>query len=505
VISNKRLIIVNYFGSAWMALMAVAFVPVYIHYLGIEAYALVGLFTVIQSWASLLDAGMTPTLSREMARYSAGQVAAQTIRDLTYTMEFVYGGIIAVAAIALVIAAPWAAVHWVHAQKLPTATIAGTLQIIGLVVGLRWMSGLYRGAFIGLQRQIWLNMTATVFATLRGLGTVCILAWISPTITAFFWFQGLLAMLEVLVLATYLRRVLPVSPSPARFDVARLREVWRFAAGMSVLVVLSVLLTQFDKLVLSKVLSLSDFGYYAVASSVANGIYIVLTPITNVSYPRFTETVSRGDTAGLAALYHKFAQLTAVMVVPASLVLAFFSRDVLLIWTRDATITDVVAPLVSLLVIGNMLHGLMHTSYTLQLAYGRTALNIVANTIAVVVLLPTLYLAVTRYGAVAAPIVWIILNLAYLTVVTPLVHRELLTSEMSKWYRSDVVAPIAATLAAVGSLWAISPPASLDHPLATCAIVFAAAVLGFAAAAVSVEVGREEMATRFRQTLLKVR
>ena len=53
--STKRNIIANYLGSAWNALMGLAFIPLYIHYLGIEAYGLIGVFILLQAWMVLLD------------------------------------------------------------------------------------------------------------------------------------------------------------------------------------------------------------------------------------------------------------------------------------------------------------------------------------------------------------------------------------------------------------------------------------------------------------------
>lgn len=40
----KRNLIANYLGQGWTALMGLAFIPLYIRYLGIEAYGLIGLF-----------------------------------------------------------------------------------------------------------------------------------------------------------------------------------------------------------------------------------------------------------------------------------------------------------------------------------------------------------------------------------------------------------------------------------------------------------------------------
>ena len=83
----KRNLIANFLGQGWTALMGLAFIPLYIKYLGMEAYGLIGLFALLQAWLSLLDMGMTPTLSREMARFTGGSHSAQSIRDLLRSIE----------------------------------------------------------------------------------------------------------------------------------------------------------------------------------------------------------------------------------------------------------------------------------------------------------------------------------------------------------------------------------------------------------------------------------
>ena len=63
--------------------MGFVFVPVYISYLGIEAYGLIGLFATLQAWLSLLDLGLSPTLNREMARLRGGAHTAEPITSRT--------------------------------------------------------------------------------------------------------------------------------------------------------------------------------------------------------------------------------------------------------------------------------------------------------------------------------------------------------------------------------------------------------------------------------------
>ena len=51
----KRNLIANYLGQGWAVIMGLAFIPIYIKYLGIESYGLIGLFALFQAWLILLD------------------------------------------------------------------------------------------------------------------------------------------------------------------------------------------------------------------------------------------------------------------------------------------------------------------------------------------------------------------------------------------------------------------------------------------------------------------
>jgi len=173
--------------------MGLAFVPVYIHYLGMESYALIGVFTSLQAWLVLLDMGLTPTLNREMARFMGGEHDAQGICDLLQTLGLIYVVIAVVIAASVILIAPWLANNWLQVEQISVKAVSQAVAFMGIVVALRWVAGLYRGAIMGLQRQIWLNGCNIVFATLRGAGVVIVLKWYSPTISAFFIYQGIIS------------------------------------------------------------------------------------------------------------------------------------------------------------------------------------------------------------------------------------------------------------------------------------------------------------------------
>src|SRR5215210_5065650 len=83
----------NFVGKGWTALMGIVFIPLFIRFMGIESYGLVGFFTTLQAMFILLDLGLTTTLNRELARYSAVSEKSQDMRDLVRTLEIVYWGV----------------------------------------------------------------------------------------------------------------------------------------------------------------------------------------------------------------------------------------------------------------------------------------------------------------------------------------------------------------------------------------------------------------------------
>jgi O-antigen/teichoic acid export membrane protein len=168
-------IIANFIGNGWTALMTLGCVPLYIYFMGIEAYGLVGFFSVLMGVFSLLDMGLSATLSREMARLSVLADKAQEMRDLVRTLEMVYWAVAVILAVVVILFASPIAHHWVQAGQLSTQTVKHAIVLMGLAIALQWPFNFYAGGLVGLQRLVLLNGFNIVMATIRGGGSVLIL------------------------------------------------------------------------------------------------------------------------------------------------------------------------------------------------------------------------------------------------------------------------------------------------------------------------------------------
>jgi len=449
-VSVRTNVVANFAGKAWTSLMSLAFIPLYIKFMGIEAYGLIGIFASLMALMSLLDMGLSTTLSRELARLAVSRENDQESRDLVRTLEYVYWGVGILIALGLVGLAPFIAQYWIKSERIPTKTVQQALMIMGLVVAFAWPTSLYDGGLIGLQRQVLLNSVRSVMATIQHAGAVLVLWLVSPTILAYFGWQIFISIIQTFLLAYSVWKSLPITRRKSLFQKYLLMKNWRFAAGMMSISIMTTILTQADKIILSKMLPLALFGYYVLAFNLANSLSMLVNPVFSALFPKISQLVTEKNSENIISeYYHKGRQIVSVIVFPVAGVLAIFSLQLLQLWVHDPVIAQNTYLLLSLLVIGSTFNALMTLPFTLQLAYGWTKLSFLKNVIAVIVLIPILFWFVSRYGAIGAAVVWIILNTSYFLIEIPIMHSRLLKPEMWRWYFQDVVLPMVVILSLI--------------------------------------------------------
>ena len=147
----RKNIIANLIGSGWVALISIAFIPLYIYFMGVESYGLVGFYMTLQALFALLDMGMTATVSRELARLSALHGKEQEMRNLVRTLEAIYWAVALLIMAVVALLSPWIATKWLNANVLSEETIQQAVVLMGIVIALRMPYGFYSGGLLGLQ------------------------------------------------------------------------------------------------------------------------------------------------------------------------------------------------------------------------------------------------------------------------------------------------------------------------------------------------------------------
>lgn len=456
IIANKLKlstnIIANLIGRIWIAGIGIIMVPLYIKFLGIESYGLVGFYGTLVGSLNILDLGLSITLNRELTKATVEKRDGAEIRSLVLTFEVIYWLIGLVTAAVIVLLAPLIATHWLHVQKIETGVVTHAVMLMGLVVAFQWPISLYNGGLMGLERQVTDNIIMVAMSTIRSAGVLLILWLVSPTISAFFMWQAVTSFLYVFTMRTGLWYYLPKSTGASKFSKQYLVQIWKFAAGVTGIGAISFFLTQIDKIVLSKMLPLSDFAYYTLAFTVANCFGMFVTPINIAIFPRLTAFVTAEDKTSLTLEYHRGCRIVASIIFPVGLVLIVFAKEVLLLWVKDPVTVAHSSLLVQIVVAGAVFNSLMVMPYLLMLAHGQTKFTIYQNTIASIILVPLLFWWVHLYGAVGGAFVWLSVNLGYVLFSIPLIHARWLKGGATTWYIRDTLIPLLPPLITISVL-----------------------------------------------------
>jgi O-antigen/teichoic acid export membrane protein len=443
-------VLANFAGSSWLALIQIALIPIYIQFMGIEAYGLIGFYITIQAIFQALDLGFTPTMNRELARLSTLSEGDAEIRSFARTMECVYWPLGLLIGISILAAVPYISTQWIRAEVLSEGTIREALFLMSGLMLIQWPLTLYLGGLMGIQRQVLSNGLLIGLSVLSDGGAILVLWLVSPTITAYLKWQIIAGLIRFFLLRKALWSCLPRGDESARFNPRLLRRVGHFAAGMTGITLTAIVLTQFDRVVLSKFLSLKEFGYYIVAVTVANGLLIIVSPVFNAVFPRFCSLVASGKTDSLVTLYHLSTQLMAVLILPLGVLLCMYSREFLVLWTGSPELARNTWTILCLLVIGRMFNGLMHIPYALQLAYGWTGLGLRINIFLITGFVPGVIWLANQYGGLGAASIWAATNIIYMLVGVPLTHRRLLQGAASRWFTEGLFLPL---MMAVAVIW----------------------------------------------------
>ncbi len=442
--SLKKNITANYVSQIYIALIGIIMVPVFVDYMGAEAYGLVGFYATLQIWFLLLDMGLSPTMVRETARFNGGKSNALNLRRLLRALETIFIGIALLGSLTIIAVADKIAAQWLNVEQLSLNDVETSIRLMACIIGLRLVSGLYKGAINGFEQLVWLSGFNIFIATARFVLVIPVFIYIGTEPTVFFCYQLSIALLELagLMVKTYFLLPKVDTDKPIFWQWKPIRGVLKFSMSIAVTTSVWVLATQTDKLILSNLLSLTEYAYYTLAVLMASGVMIISGPISSAIIPRLSKLSAQGDEENLVNLYRNATQLVAVISTATALVLAFFSEQVLLAWTGNPKLSEEIALVLSLYAIGNCILTLRAFTYYIQFAKGDLKLHLIGSIINILFIVPTLILATLKYGVLGAAYTWIGTNIIFFLLWVPIIHKRLVKGLHINWLLNDII-PIA--------------------------------------------------------------
>lgn len=429
----KHSLFANYLGQAVTVALGIIMVPIYVRHLGIEAYGLIAFNAVLLAWVQVLDLGLSPTLCLEFATRRRG-VSENDARVLLQSLE----KFVAVVCVMLILLssfiAPFFARDWMNAKALPPREIEIAFVLMVMTVSARWLSSLYRGGLVGIDRQRALNVVIVTFAIIRSVLVVPLIdKW--PHIEILFTWQLGASIAEALTMRLVLGHAVyaPIITKTFSRAILMARAKLSLSIAFSALVWAST--TQIDKVILSKILPLSAFGEFGMATLLASGIILLAGPIQQAFIPRFTAE-GVGDGGRVVSSYFLATEVTMIAVIPVAAIFASAPDAVLRLWSASAPSTPDAWRVLQCYAIGNACLAIGGLSYLVQFAKGDLSLHIKGNTAFLIALVPAITYGAFHGGARGVAYAWLALNVFQILVWVNVVHQKFMPGINRDWYQN---------------------------------------------------------------------
>ncbi len=424
-----------------------------------------------------LELGVLATSSREVALHSDSEPGY--IVSLIQTASLLYWsfGILILAGV--VISAPILVERWINLRATDAGTATTVIRILSISTMVVLPRSLYTSLFRGRQRMALNNIIDLTTTITQQLGIVALLkvgadvfmvaGWISVSVV-----MGLVAYVVVAGRMFGWRALIPM------LNLGVVRRNARYTSLMMANSLLSLVYTQADKVVVSKLLPVADFGLYGFASATVGRAGFMAGAIGQAAFPSFSKLFAAGEHEALIRQFRKLQELVCFVTAPMFAAMCFAAVPLYTYLFNSSVAGRLLLPTI-LLAVGFYMNSVLNPPFMLSFAVGKPQIIVRANVLALFLVLPVTVLLIAAYGLTGAAASWMFYNLFAYAYIVPKICRESLQISVWSWY-GRVLESGGLAVITYGLSWLLIARAG-SFSLGTLSVAYIAGSLVFAVSA----------------------
>lgn len=430
-----------------MALLSIVTLPFYIEALGSPSYALVAFFMQLQTLISLLDIGISATVSRNTALFRAGSILRTDYLATIRSIEFSFA-VIGFIILLLSLTAPFIATHWLNLGDYSESIATDALQLIFVVIALRWMQTYYRAIVLGAEQLVWLGWFNIIISTVRILGVLPFIYLVDGGIIEFFLFQIAANFLELLLFYPRTNKIIGFAPGERFGAVNRtaLYDAIRTSLVVGLTSLIWALITQADKFLASGMLLLSDYTAYSLVITISSVLLLLSGTFIYAIGPTMARLVAQGERDTAINIFRNTSLAVSIVLGAASAVVIGWSESLLFAWTGNQALSTKAAEFLPLYMLAGLFFALGNLSYAINYALGDFSLRLRYSLITLVIYLPVLIILSSAIGDSGLVYSWLLVNLLFFAFAQKRLYQQLDAHLYGLSIIRDVAIPVVLTM-----------------------------------------------------------
>lgn len=439
----------NLVGFLYLTVLTIVITPVFLHYIGTEAYGIYALAAVFLGLLGVLESGLGLAVMKYVPEHIARRENDAVVRLVRAGLAF-YGLIGIVGAVA----STAIGIFFVQSLFDVSPELASDARLAFVLAGVAFLLTMLTsifGAVLGSLQRFDLATKAGITATTGATAVSVVLLMLGLGLTAVMVSVVLRPMFGLVLFARAARRSLPGLPVTPKWHVGMLRRLISFSAYAFIGNISGLVLFQLDKVALGVFSSAALVTFYVVPGALAQRLHSVAASLTSVALPTASDLLARGDRQRVQVLYGRATWLTALSLVSVGTPAVVFASDILEHWV-GAPFAEKSTETLQILIATYFVLGLAALPYYVSLAAGCPRLPALFNVATAGINVGAIVLLIPRYGIVGAAVAYLISTLP-VPVFIWYVERRVLELSHGPWrgivgrLTIAVVAQLAACLA----------------------------------------------------------
>jgi O-antigen/teichoic acid export membrane protein len=434
----------NFISGVWLALLIILSTPWYISTLGLELYGILSIWLVFQAMMSFFDFGLGATIIREFAGSKPDEEGNNYKQNLLKTTEIIYWSIATIIFFFLIIFSIFFSNYWFTFDSSKNINIMYIMTFMSCTLFFQFPNVLYFNGLVGLQNHRLMNILQICGNSLRyGMGSLILL--FHNDLIWFFSVQTIVAIFQTFITRYFLiKEINCASDYNPVFDFNLIRRSAKFSQGMALTSIAAVLISNIDRLALSKILPVSELGKYAVAFTATGLLQLGIQPFYRAFFPRYSELYSSGNLDKLKDEYFFSNKLIAMLIISLGVICFFFAEEIFYSWMNIIDLK--IVKTFRLLIFGILCSGLGWLPAAMQQAQGWTSLHVKMIFGSILIGFPLMIAAIYFFGIMGGTVVWIIHGISDITIGLWLMHKRIFKGEFLRWYSTVILPPILISL-----------------------------------------------------------
>jgi O-antigen/teichoic acid export membrane protein len=424
-------IIYNLLGQGLLLVLGFVAVRYIFRRLGEDALGIIYFTAVMNAiLCAVLEMGICATTVREVSAHFESNHGY--VKDVIRTFSLVYWALYALLAVAVFLLAPFLVKNWISLKAMDLATAIHVLRVLGIASLVALPKSFYVSLFRGLQRMEFNNFIDVATSGFQQFGTILILALGGNVFHVVYWFAGCygLSVLAYFFVSTRFFSLRALVPG-CSFDVVKKNLV--FASRMMSVSIISTVHTNFDKLIMSKLLPIGAVGYYGIAYGTASKGMLLAGAVSQAAFPSFSALFRAGDYRSLISQYWKLHDFLCLGMIPILAIIPFVLLPLFSYVLNEETARRLLVPTI-LLCVGFYMNGTLNIPHVFSLAAGKPGIAARSNFYALFVVLPATALLIYFFGLVGAGLSWVFYHIFGYFYGVPRICRECLKIPVRRWY-----------------------------------------------------------------------